>query len=232
MRNDNNQISWAAVFDWDGVIVDSAEYHRRSWELLAERHGFCLPHDHVVKGFGKRGVDIISQILGWADDVATVNRLTGEKGELYRELILSDGMEPMPGVLAWLDLLCKRNIQCGVGTSTSRANVECLLERWGWGERFCTIVSGEDVKLGKPDPAVFLLAAERIGVAVERVVVFEDSHFGLESAKGAGARRVAVAGTHPASSFMGVDLVVDRLDECDFEEISGWFDIGPRVVME
>jgi HAD superfamily hydrolase (TIGR01509 family) len=223
MKSKTGTVVWAALFDWDGVIVDSSAYHRRSWEMLAVRLGRDLPENHFERGFGKRSADIITHILEWTAEPQAVARLTADKGTIYRELVLSDGVEPMPGAAEWLDVLRDRHVPCAVGTSTSRANVTCLLERWGWEHRFDTLVSGEDVVRGKPEPDVFLLAAERLGIPADRAVVFEDSHFGLEAAHAAGMRRVAVAGTHPAFSFSGTDVVVERLDECRIGEIERWF---------
>ena len=80
-------MKFGAIFDWDGVVIDSALQHERSWEMLAEEEGRPLPPDHFEKGFGKVNKVIIPNLLGWTDDPVEIDRLGQRKEELYRELL-------------------------------------------------------------------------------------------------------------------------------------------------
>jgi len=215
--------AWGAIFDWDGVIIDSSRQHDESWDRLAAEVGKPLPEGHFKAGFGRKNEFIIPNILHWEDDPAKVRRLSLRKEELYREIVLEKGLEPLPGVRAWLDRLAAAGVPCAVGSSTHRKNIEVSLDVLGLRSFFRDIVSAEDVSHGKPDPEVFLKAAAKIGTAPERSVVFEDAHVGIEAAHRAGMRVIAVATTNPLAELGKADLAVERLDELDVAKIAEWF---------
>jgi beta-phosphoglucomutase family hydrolase len=217
--------AWGAIFDWDGVIIDSSRQHEESWERLARETGKPLPEGHFKAGFGRKNEFIIPRILGWEEDLEKVRRLSLRKEELYREIVLENGLEPLPGVRAWLERLAAAGVPCAIGSSTHRKNIEVSLDVLGLRDFFREIVSAEDVSHGKPDPEVFLKAAAKIGTAPESCVVFEDAHVGIEAAQRAGMRVIAVATTNPLSELGKADLAVARLDELSVEQVAVWF--GP-----
>jgi HAD superfamily hydrolase (TIGR01509 family) len=133
-------------------------------------------------------------------------------------------VEALPGVVPWLESLLAAGIPCGIGSSTARANIDLSLELIGCKRYFSTIVSAEDVTLGKPDPSIFLLVASRLGMAPGKCVVFEDALFGIEAARRAGMKCVAVATTFPAEQLTkDTNRVVHRLDELAVGELASWF---------
>ena len=186
-----------ALFDWDGVIVDSARPHEESWERLAAEERRALPPGHFKRGFGRKNEAIIPDILGWTSDPGEVRRLSLRKEELYRKIIVEQGTEPLPGVREFLKRLREAAVPCAVGSSTHRENIDTILRVTGLAPFFAAIVSAEDVQAGKPDPQIFLLGAQKIGRAPGRCVVFEDALVGLQAARAGGMRAVAVATTHP-----------------------------------
>lgn len=205
--------NWAALFDWDGVIIDSAASHERSWERLAEENRFPLPEDHFLRGFGMRNEVIIPEILGWTTDPYRIRALSLRKEALYREVIREEGVIALPGVEPYLQSLHRAGIPSVVGTSTHLANVETILDVLDFHRYFQAIVSSEDVRFGKPDPEVFLIAAQKAGTDPENCVVFEDAHHGIRAAKAAGMKAVGVLTTHPGGHLTGADRLVTRLDE-------------------
>jgi HAD superfamily hydrolase (TIGR01509 family) len=215
--------AWGAIFDWDGVIIDSSRQHEESWERLARETGKPLPEGHFKAGFGRKNEFIIPRILGWEEDPQQVRRLSLRKEELYREIVLEKGLEPLPGVRTWLERLAAAGVPCAIGSSTHRKNIEVSLDVLGLRDFFREIVSAEDVSHGKPDPEVVLKAGAKIGTAPEKCVVFEDAHVGIEAAQRAGMRVIAVATTNPLSELGKADLAVDRLDELDVGKIADWF---------
>mgnify|MGYP001264981498 CR=1 FL=1 len=222
-RNHKGMSCWAAIFDWDGVIVDSSRAHERAWERLAAEVGRPLFPGFFLRSFGMKNERVIRELLGWTADPAELARLGLRKEELFREEIRENPLQPLPGVRPFLERLQTAGVSCAVGSSTPRANIECVIDGLGLRPMFRAIVTGEDVQKGKPDPEVFLRAAERLGVPPERCVVFEDAPVGIEAARRAGMRVVGVAGTHPAEKLVGCDRVVHRLDELTVEELSSWF---------
>jgi beta-phosphoglucomutase family hydrolase len=212
-----------AIFDWDGVVIDSSVQHEKSWELLAAEIGKALPPGHFKKGFGKKNQLIIPEILAWSDDPEEIERLGDRKEELYRELVGQGGMIVLPGARELLGALKGSGIPCAVGSSTSRTNLESIFATTGLGEFFDVVVCGDDVIHGKPAPDVFLKAAQRLGVPPARCVVFEDALFGIEAARRAGMKVVAVATTNPLELLRHADRAVESLEEISLEELRAWF---------
>ena len=200
----------AVIFDWDGVVVDSSAHHERSWEILAAQRGLTLPPDHFKRGFGKKN-NVIIPDLGWATDPAEVDALAHEKEEIYRALVREKGIAPLPGVRELLTSLQTAGIPRAIGSSTERANLDCLLDMMDLRAFFDVIVSGEEVVHGKPDPSIFLLAAERLGVAPADCIVIEDALVGIEAARRAGMPVLAVATTEPRSALSGATAAVPDL---------------------
>jgi len=215
---------WGAIFDWDGVIIDSSRQHDDSWERLAREVGKPLPEGHFKAGFGRKNEFIIPNILAWEHDAAAVRRLSLRKEELYRQIVREGGLEPLPGVRPWLEALARAGIPCAIGSSTHRENIEVSLDLLGLRPFFTEIVSSEDVSHGKPDPEVFLNAAGKLGLAPARCVVAEDAHVGIEAARRAGMRVIAVATTNPIDDLGEADIAVHRLDELKVEYIAKWFE--------
>lgn len=212
-----------ALFDWDGVIIDSSARHERSWELLAEEIGKPLPPDHFVRGFGMKNQRIIPEVLGWTDDPDEIETCSLRKEYLYREIIREEGIRPLPGVKELLRTLDAQGVPCAVASSTHRENVEVVFDAIGLREYFRAIVTGEDVSHGKPDPEVFLKSAERIGRRAADCVVFEDAHVGIEAGLAAGARVVAVATTNPLEALGKAHLAVRSLEEVRWEDFAALF---------
>lgn len=212
-----------ALFDWDGVIIDSSSAHELSWDHLAEEENRTLPPDHFVKGFGRKNTVIIPQILQWTDDPAEIKRLDDRKEALYREIIRERGIEPLPGVRELLAELKAAGIPCSVGSSTSRENIETIMDIAGLRDDFAAITSAEDVHHGKPDPEVFLVAAKKISRVPENCVVFEDALHGIEAGLAGGMRVVGVGTTHPVEELTTAHLAVHRLNEVDVARLRELF---------
>ncbi len=208
-------MKFGAIFDWDGVVIDSAAQHKESWNVLAEEQGRDLPPGFFEETFGKRNVTIIPEHLKWTTDAAEVDRLSRRKEEIYRELIKANGIEPLPGVRPLLEDLAAYEVPCAVGSSTERANIETVLEILGFTQFFQAIVAADDVTHGKPHPEVFLTCAERINRDPQNCVVFEDAHHGVEAGLAGGMKVVAIANTHPRESFDQAHRSVDSLEELD-----------------
>ena len=209
-----------AIFDWDGVIIDSSSHHEESWERLALETGFTLPEGHFRKGFGMKNEFIIPNLLNWSNRPEEIRQLSLRKEELYREILVEWGIHPLPGVTEWLAELRQHGIRCAIGSSTHRLNIDTILSVIGLENSFAAIVTAEDVSRGKPDPEVFLTAAGRIGVDPSRCVVFEDAFVGIEAAHRGGMKVVAVATTNRIETLKGADLAVHRLDELTVDQLA------------
>jgi len=215
--------SWGAIFDWDGVIIDSSAAHRESWVRLARETGFSLPPGYFETSFGMKSRRIIQEILRWTDDPGQLKELDWRKECLYRDVIRERGIEPLPGVVEFLQRLRAASVPSVIATSTHSRNVQCAMEIIRLDEYFQGMIAGENVTHGKPDPEVFLLAAQKIGLPPGRCVVFEDAHVGIEAARRGAMKVIAVTTTHPAETLQAADRVVDRLDRLIVPDIAAWF---------
>jgi beta-phosphoglucomutase family hydrolase len=212
-----------AIFDWDGVVIDSSRHHEESWNRLAQEEKRALPEGHFLKGFGMKNEAIIPAILRWSEDESEIRRLSLRKEVLYRDIISERGLQPLPGVRAFLERLQAAGIPCVIGSSTHRLNITTSLDILGLGAFFTAIVSAEDVRQGKPDPDVFLQAAARIGRSPSMCVVFEDAPMGIDAALAGGMKAVGVAGTHAMGTLVKAHKVVRRLDELDAAALEALF---------
>jgi len=212
-----------ALFDWDGVIIDSSAQHEESWEMLADEIGKPLPEDHFVSGFGMKNQLIIPQILGWTNDPDEVDTYSLRKEFLYREIVRERGIDPLPGVVELLQMLRAHDVPCSVASSTHRENIETIFDSIGLRGFFNAVVTAEDVSHGKPHPEVFLKAAEKIGRKPEHCVVFEDAHVGIEAGLAAGAKVIAVATTNDIADLGKADIAVESLEQVSWELFSNLF---------
>ena len=212
---------FGAIFDWDGVVVDSSHIHLKSWEILAEELDLTLPNDHFERGFGKRNQTIINDILGWTKNIELIEKWGLRKEEIYREIGSSDGIPLAKGSKEFLGRLHPGPFRCAIGTSTERKNVELAIKQHDLSDFFSASACSEDVQEGKPNPEVFLKAAAGLSISPALCVVFEDSPHGIEAAQNANMKSVALTTSHPANVFMHLqpDLVVGSLAEVTPTEI-------------
>ena len=206
-----------AVFDWDGVVIDSSVAHERSWEALAKEEGLTLPADHFKRGFGKRNELIIPDILGWASEPAEVKRLSNRKEALYRDIARTGHVRLLPGVRELCGALRDLGIPCVIGTSTHKENLALSFELFGIGHFFAGAVASEDVTRGKPDPEVFLKACALGGGDPATSFVFEDSFSGLQAGLAGGFITIALATTNTRAQLapVGAHRIVADLSEVD-----------------
>lgn len=211
-----------AIFDHDGVLVDSYQLHLNAWIELGRRTGLPFSPEFVHRTFGMTNPMIFHALMGDRLDAAEVARLGDLKEECYREEARSR-VSLMPGVQDLLDRLTDAGVALAIGSSAPRANLELTVEACGLTGRFAAIASLEDISRGKPDPEVFLTAARKAEVEPRRSIVFEDAIVGVQAARAAGMVAVGVATTHPVDPLLeaGADLAVESL--VDFP-IAPWLD--------
>ena len=201
-----------AIFDHDGVLVDSLSLHQDAWLELGRRSGLAITPAFIHETFGMTNPSIFRKLLGAGHDSAETERYSEMKELCYRDAARGT-IALMTGVRALLDALTAAGFLLAIGTSGVRANLDLTVEECGLAGRFAAISSLEDITHGKPDPEVFLVAAAKAGVAPARAVVFEDAPVGIQAAKAAGMRAVGLTTTHPAAALWdaGADEVVETL---------------------
>lgn len=184
----------AAIFDLDGVIVDTARYHFRAWKRLAHSLGFDFSEadNERLKGVSRvRSLEILLEIGGLTLDDDTKAQLADQKNKWYVESISQlDKSEILPGATEYLQRLRERGVKTAIGSASK--NTPLILERLGITQLFDVIIDGNAVSKAKPDPEVFVKAAHALHVAPECCVVFEDAEAGIEAALVAGMGAVGI----------------------------------------
>ena len=191
----------ACIFDMDGVLIDSGAHHRNAWRALLDELGVApAPPEFWRLTIGRPAEEAVPLLLGRHVSAAEARHLALRKRDLYGEFA-ARGLQSIPGVLGFVDTLARAGIPRAVGTSASRGDVETLLNDLGLRRYFDVIVTADDVRFGKPDPAVYLEAARRIGEPPAACVVFEDALVGVQAARRAGMRAIGVTTAHTADEL-------------------------------
>jgi HAD superfamily hydrolase (TIGR01509 family) len=199
----------AVLWDMDGTLIDSEEFHWISWRDTMPNEGIAITREQFLASFGQRNDSIIPRWLGAASTAQCIEKIANAKEELYRRLVRNNGISPLPGVASWVNRLHEQGWLQAIASAAPRPNIEVVLDALAAAHFFQGIVSAEDVGRGKPDPAVYLTAASRMGVSPDRCIVVEDASAGIEGARRAGMRSIGVShnGKHLAA-----DVEVPSLD--------------------
>jgi beta-phosphoglucomutase len=202
----------AALFDLDGVIVDTAKYHYRAWKRLADELGvpFGPADNERLKGVGRmQCMDIILGLGGLSMAQPEKERQAARKNAWYVELVSAMGKDEMlPGAEAYIESLRARGV--GVALGSASKNAPLILDRLGISSLFDAIVDGTKVSKSKPDPEVFLAGASALGIRPALCTVFEDAAAGIEAAKRAGMYAVGIGSR---AALPDADIVVAGLYE-------------------
>jgi beta-phosphoglucomutase len=213
-----NGVPGGVLWDLDGTLVDSGELHYEAWRDCLAVLGRPFDRQTFAASFGKRNDTILREVLRPELTDAEVRRIGDDKEERYRALVRRRGVPLLPGALAWLGRLKDGGWRQAVATSAPVANIGATLEPLGLAGHFDAVVSAEEVGRGKPDPLVFLTAAERIGLSPPRCVVVEDAPAGLLAARRGGMPAIGVLSDHFPS--LEADLVVPSLDDLPADAFS------------
>ncbi len=215
MNNDKG-----VIFDLDGVLIDTATFHKQAWYDLAQKQGFEISDEIFYSTFGMQNYQIMPILAGRDLPPDEIERLSEWKEKHYRELVAGK-MMLLAGAKNLIDDLKDKGFLLAIGTSTPRVNVSLVLEQIPTLNCFDAFVTGEDVSKGKPHPDTFLKAAEKLSLAANRCVVLEDAVQGVRAGKAAGMAVVAVTTTRSREDLKQADLIVDSLAELRAEDFDG-----------
>jgi beta-phosphoglucomutase len=205
---------YAAIFDMDGVLIDSYDAHFQSWREIAAAEGFDFTEELFAHGFGRTSREIIREVWG-RDSISDeeIVAIGNRKEEAFRRLI-EHKFPVMPGIVDALRVLHQAGFRLAVGSSGPPQNVELALHHLDGNKVFNAVVTGDDVKRGKPDPQVFTLAAERLGVAPSRCAVIEDAPAGIAAANSAGMASIGFASTgRRPDELTAARTIIQKADE-------------------
>jgi HAD superfamily hydrolase (TIGR01509 family) len=204
----------AVIFDMDGVLLDSGAHHREAWRALLNELGVPPVQPEFWRlTIGRPSVEAVPLLLGRATPWPEARRLAERKQDHYRRLARG-GPPPVRGVVAFIDTLAARSVPCAVATSASRFDADRLLGQTGLRDRFGIVVTAEDVRRGKPDPEVYLRAADGLGLSPPQCLVFEDAVVGVQAARSAGMRVIGVSTAHTETELReaGAERAIEHFE--------------------
>ncbi len=207
----------AILWDMDGVLADTGLLHYETWKLVLDAQGIPFDLETFGKIFGRNNASSLEALLGHPPSVELLSLVDTVKEETFRQLV-PKRVRLLPGVLRWLEAFGQHNLLQAVASSAPMENIDLLVDVLGIRGYFAHLVSGHSMP-GKPDPAVFLEAARRVGVEPERCLVIEDSPAGIAAARRAGMRCVAVATTHEAGKLGEAQIILPTLEGVNVEEM-------------
>ncbi len=218
----------AVIFDFDGVITDSEILHFRAFNQVLAQYGIELTKDDYYKTYlGFNDADCYKLLIGQGllkTDKQQIKNLIEQKKRIFEQLAKAEG-KMIEGVRDFLTMLEQNNIPMAICSGALLTEVKMVLEDARLRHLFEVIVSGEQVKKGKPDPEGFLLSLQRLNenrenpITAEQCIAIEDSHWGLEAAKAAGMHTIAVTNSYDAEQLSMADKIVDRLNDLSIDDL-------------
>ena len=208
----------ALIFDFDGLLMDTESTLLESWHWEWQRHGLELD---PVGFFADHGGDAnepryaaLAAAVGPAYDRDVSHAL-----RMAYRAELNAALEPAPGIVDWLDRAAERELRLAVSSSSSMTHVGAMLDQAGLRARFEVLATGDEVTAHKPDPAVYLLALDRLGLPAQDAVAFEDTAHGVTAAHAAGLRCVAVPNLHADHAHFQAELLLRSATDLSLDDV-------------
>ena len=202
----------ALIFDMDGTMIDSMPYHASSWVDFAKKHGIDIELDDLMRRTtGRTGAECMRELFQREVSQAEALALVRENEVMYREAF-DPFFAEVAGFKAFAQQALARGLKWGVGTAGDQSNIAFAFNHLKLPNAPHAVVGGDEGLPGKPDPAIFLEAAKRMGTRAEACIVFEDAPFGIEAARRAGMRAVAVCSTHTPEQLAGPHVIATVRD--------------------
>lgn len=211
----------AVIWDMDGVLLDSRPSHFKAWDAIFEKYKVKANEQQLWRTFGMTNEQVIQYIVDQPFPEELCNRIGSEKDIIFQRFI-KDLAVFLPGLEKWLETFRQNGISQALASSGSSGNIHVILRALTAETYFDCVVSG-DGQPSKPDPFIFLKTADELKKIPLNCLVFEDSVAGVQAAKAAGMKCVAVTTTNPAQKLADADMVLDNLTQLETEHIQKLF---------
>ena len=209
------------IWDMDGVLVDTGEFHYQSWRDTLNKYQVSLSKDRFYETFGMNNRSILQLLLGDRFSEQICNEISDIKETEFRRIV-QDEVQLLPGALNLLQTVFQTGIPQAIASSGPPPNIDAIVDALDIRKYFIALVSAANLP-GKPDPAVFLTASQLIDIPPRSCIVIEDGLSGVAGAKNAGMKCLAVTTTNPAAKLRLADLIVDRLDHVQISDMEDLF---------
>ncbi len=209
--------SWAVIFDMDGTLVATTEADFLAWQQLFALYGRHLSYEDYYPLLGRKSADVVKEGLGLEGKAAEA--AMAKKMDFFAAIVKEKGVDTLPDVQQLLQQLQASGVPMALATSSRKQKMELVMHTAGLYQYFTAFVTGEEVAAGKPDPQIFLKAAERLAIPPEHCVVVEDTISGISAAQAAGMACVAITSTHEGHELHMADLLINHFSTLGVEEI-------------
>jgi beta-phosphoglucomutase len=220
--------TWGIIFDMDGVLIDSYQAHFEAWQKILPALGLAMTDKQFAPLFGRTNTDILAALFPLLPP-ERYPAIDKEKEALFREILLQDFPE-MDGAAELIEALDQAGAALAIGSSAPPENVQAVLGKLAFGDKFQATTHGSEIARGKPDPEVFVKTARKIGLPPSMCAVIEDAPAGVAAAKAAACASIALTGTATRLELAQADLIVDSLRELNPERIRGLLGSGGQFV--
>lgn len=211
----------AVLWDMDGVLADTSPLHFTTWELALNEQGIPFDREKFHLIYGLKNHDLLPYLAGKPLEPQWVERIAAQKELAFRQA-LRGNLFPLPGVVDWLQRFHSRGCKQAIASSAPPENVEALVDELKIRPYFDALVTPGDLP-GKPNPDVFLLAASLLKATPLNCLVIEDSIPGIEAARRANMRCLAVTTTNPPEALSGADIIVETMAQLTEERVRSLF---------
>ncbi len=212
-RTDQSESIRGIALDMDGLLFDTERLYWQVGDTVLQRRGHRFSKDLQQRMMGRVAMAALQEMINFHSLDDSPQQLLDESDELFSAM-LTDQLQPMPGLGQWIEFVQQREIPFGLATSSRRKFVDLIFETIPWRDSLSFTLTGEDVSRGKPDPEMYLLAANRLAIAPAEMLVLEDSGNGCAAAVAAGARTVAIPSDHTRDqNFDGAAMIAESLTD-------------------
>ncbi|MFX1311553.1 MAG: HAD family hydrolase [Promethearchaeota archaeon] len=216
--------NYCVIFDMDGVLADTGPIHFQSWVKMAKEIGIKFTQDLFKQTFGQQSPTIVKKLVGSEIEETLILEWANLKESYYREMV-KDKLEPLPGVINIIKDLNSEGFKLAIGSSGPSENVELLLRTLKIKNFFDIIITAAEVKKGKPEPDVFLIAAKSLNINPNNCIVVEDAPVGIQAANNAGMKSIALMTTHNKEELLDANIIVKNLSYITINDIKYLLDI-------
>jgi beta-phosphoglucomutase family hydrolase len=209
----------AVIFDLDGTLIDNNAFHIKAWQEFYKKRNRTLTEEEYKQHFnGKTNADVLAYVFGQPLSAQERERYTNEKEDLYR-IIYEPHIKPVKGLLKLLQELRDAGIPMAIATSGIKVNIDYMFKHLGIQHFFKEVVYSKDIQKGKPDPEIYFLTAKKLQVLPKNCIVFEDAVAGIQAAKAAGMKVIAIATTHTPEELDLADKLIYDYVELSIKDI-------------
>lgn len=207
------------IFDMDGTVIDNNQHEYNAWTKAFEPYEVTFAYEDYIKELGAKGEEIVKKYVDVSDEVAS--EIVQNKNKSFKENVEKKGLESMPFIQPILEQARQMGLKLALATGSKRDKMDLVFDNIDLRPYFNKIITADDVNNGKPDPEIFLKAAEKLGLEPEEVIVWEDAELGVKAAKNAHMKCVCITTTQKGdrSGLEEADIIIDTYQDLNLQDL-------------